>query len=160
MIKDPLIQVMLIVRDLLNHPENLIHKGRVNEVMALSSDDNIAVDALAPAQPLTKSTAYDGVTEVMTYGQLYRLPVTIDFYGTNAHANANRFAVLATSHISQDLQKIRGARIGSVTGVTDVKALTGQQYINRLQVELTIHYTQQVNVNVLRIDSVPIEVIT
>lgn len=158
---DPLIQLMLITRDLLTYDEQLIKKGRINEKMALSTIGYIAVDALAPAQPLSRADKYDGETEVMNYNQSYRLPVTVDFYGTNAADNAAKFSVLIGSHIAQDLQVKYGIRVGAATGITDVKALTGQQYINRLQVELVMHYTQQLNVDVLRIDSAPIkEVIT
>lgn len=157
---DPLIQLMLFVRDLLSHDEDLIKKGRLNKIQMLSTLNYIAVDAIAPAQTIARSDAYNGTSEVMTYSQQYRMPVTVDFYGKDAHANAARFAVLIGSHIAQQLQKRYTLRVGSTSGVTDVKALTGQQYVNRVQVALTLHYTQHVDVDVLRIDTAPIEVIT
>lgn len=160
MIIDPLISLMLIVRDLLSHDEELILKGRANEEQILSSTNYIAVDALAPAQPLSRSDNYDGEAEVATYAQSYRQPVTVDFYGDDAATNATRFSVLLGSYLARDLQVKYGIRAGAVTGVTDLKNLTGQQYGNRLQVELVIHYTQTVNVDLMRIDSAPIEVIS
>lgn len=157
---DPLIQLMRFTRDLLGHDESLIKKGRLNEAQALDTTPYIAVDAIAPATPITRGDAYDGVAEVMTYHTEYRMPATLDFYGTNAHANASKFAVLVNSHASQSLQKRYTLRVGATSGVTDIKALTGQKYVNRVQVAVTLRYTQHVDVNVLRIDSAPIEVIS
>lgn len=157
---DPLIQTMRYLRDLLGYDEQLIKKGRINEQSANSKIGYIAVDALAPAQPTTRSEKYDGVAEVMTYCQTHRLPITIDFYGQPAYENATKLTVLTSSHIAQWLQKKYNIRVGSPSGITDVKALTGQQYVNRMQIELILHYTQCVEVDVLRIEKAPFEVIT
>jgi hypothetical protein len=47
--------------------------------------------------------------------------------------------------------------VGGVNQITDVKALTGQQYGNRVQVELVIQYSPSITLDVLRIDTAVVE---
>jgi hypothetical protein len=154
---NPLILLALVIRDLLPHPEELIRFGRLNEEREWFSDDYIVVDRLAPGQPITRSERYDGVEEELTLSTRMRQPVTIDFFGENAYTNAEKLQLLLKSDKSLDLQEQYAVTMGGVNQITDVKALTGQQYGNRVQVELVIQYSPSITLDVLRIDTAVVE---
>jgi len=152
-----LILLARVVRDLLPHPEDMIKFGRLNEERESFEEDYIVVDALAPGQPLTRGQRYDGDAEELTLSTRMRQPVTIDFFGTSAYTNAEKLQLLLKSDKALDLQEQYAITVGGVNQITDVKALTGQQYGNRVQVELTIQYSPSVVLDVLRIDTAVVE---
>ncbi|MCK9246075.1 MAG: hypothetical protein M0P11_03875 [Anaerolineaceae bacterium] len=155
-----LILLARVVRDLLPHPEELIKIGREGIVRGQFDKDYIAIDSLAPAQPLARGKSYDGVAEKLTISSRMRQAVTLDFYGLNAYTNAEKLQLLLKSDKALDLQEQHVITVGAVSQVTDVKALTGQQYGNRVQVELTIQYSPSVVLDVLRIDVAVVEVLS
>lgn len=152
-----LILLARVVRDLLPHSEELIKIGREGIVRGQFDKDYIAIDSLAPAQPLARGKSYDGVAEKLTISSRMRQAVTLDFYGSNAYTNAEKLQLLLKSDKALDLQEQHVITVGAVSQVTDVKALTGQQYGNRVQVELTIQYSPSVVLDVLRIDVAVVE---
>jgi hypothetical protein len=155
-----LIMLARVVRDLLPHPEELIKIGREGITRDQFDTDYIAIDSLAPAQPIARGKSYDGIAEKLTISSRMRQAVTLDFYGTNAYTNAEKLQLLLKSDKALDLQEKYFITVGAVSQVTDVKALTGQQYGNRVQVELTIQYSPSVVLDVLRIDTAVVEFIS
>lgn len=155
-----LILLARVVRDLLTHPEALITFGRLNDERQWFDDDYIVIDALAPGQPLTRGEKYDGDDEKLTLSSRVRLPVTIDFFGTNAYTNAEKLQLLLKSDNARDLQEQNAITVGGISQLTDVKALTGQQYGNRVQVELVVQYSPSIVLDVLRIDTAVVEAIS
>lgn len=149
---------MLVIRDLLNHDEKNIKLGRINESQAKGTTDYIVVDSISASQPITKSKAYNGDTEKLKVSSGNRMPITVDFYGTNAYTNANKFQILLKTDKARWLQKDYKISIGAVSGITDVKQLTGQQYTNRYQVSLMVTYTESVVIGLLRIDTAITEI--
>src|SRR5699024_2968899 len=131
-----LILLARVVRDLLPHPEELIQFGRINDERESFDTNYIVIDSLAPGQPLARGEKYDGDAEELTLSSRVRQPVTIDFFGVNAYTNAEKLQLLLKSDKALDLQEQHFITVGGVTQITDVKALTGQQYGNRVQVEL------------------------
>ena len=66
----------------------------------------IAIDSLAPAQPLARGKSYDGVAEKLIISSRMRQAVTLDFfYGTNAYTNAEKLQLLLKSDKALDLQE-------------------------------------------------------
>ncbi len=154
---NPLILLALVIRELLPHPEELIRFGRLNDEREWFDGDYIVIDRLAPGQPLTRGQRYDGEVEELTLSSRMRQPVTIDFFGENAYTNAEKFQLLLNSDKALDLQEQYAVTVGGVSQITDVKALTGQQYGNRAQVELVIQYSPSITLNALRIDTAVVE---
>lgn len=146
-----------VIRDLLQHPETLMTFGRIGDDREFFEQDYIVLDSLAPAQPMSHGERYDGTAEVMTYSGRVRQPVTVDFFGLNAYTNASKLQLLLRSDKALDLQEQHGITVHGATQITDVKVLTGQQYGNRVQLELVIHYSPSINVDILRIDEAVIE---
>lgn len=156
---DPIIQLQRFTRDLLEiKNERLILRGRINEDQANNELDYIAIDSINRATPTIVKESYDYDNEIITYAQRYSQVFTFDFYGRGAFDNASRFVLLINSYISQRLQMKYNITVGSTSGITDIKQLTGQQYINRLQVELTAQYEKEISQELYRIESAEIEV--
>lgn len=156
---NPLIQLQKFIRDLLTYNEQLIKRGRTNFEEADFETAYIVVDVLGESTPITRSESFDDVAEVMTYARRFRIPATVDFYGneTTAHSNAQRFMLLLSSQLASDLQYQHGITVHAPSGITDVKNLTGQQYGERLQISVVLHYNAVETVNTLRIDTAQLE---
>jgi hypothetical protein len=150
----------MFVRDLLQHPENLIKIGRDGDDIADFTVDYIAVDSIGAAIRQGSGEKYDGVTEVMTYAQQWQAPVTLSFYGDNAWDNATKFGLLIQSQASYELQQSLGIGVFQASQITDVKILTGQQYGNRYEIAINVQYSISANVDTLRIDTALIELST
>lgn len=158
---DPvLIQLARFVRDLLPHPESQVKIGRQNFDRTAFETDYIIIDSLAADIPLASSEKYDGHAESMQYSELVSRPVTFDFYGFNAHANCRKFRLLARSQAALELQEALGVTVFHPQGATDLKSLTGQQYGERMQLECQVHYCPAIVVDILRIDTAQLRIIS
>jgi hypothetical protein len=143
----------LFIRDLLNYDEQLIIRGRHNFERDDFSTNYIVVDAVAQSLLAGKSQKYDDVNEKMTYWSLFNTPCTINFYGDEkAYQRAVNFQNLISSEKSLDLQRKLNLAVYQITSITDVKALTGQQYGERIELALTVNHTESTEVETLRID--------
>lgn len=154
-----LIGLARFVRDLLPHPEAFVKFGRQNFERQHFEQPYIVVDSLAPDVPLCSSEQYDGDAEEMTYSERVSRLCTFDFYGNTAHALCKRFRLLARSQQSLELQEALGITVYHPQGATDVKALTGQQYGQRMQLECQVHYSPSLVVDILRIDTAQLRII-
>lgn len=161
MAADPLyIGLMRFARDLLGHPEEFIKAGRQNFDRQHFELPFIVVDSLAADVPLSSSESFDGETEQMTYSEQVSRPITFDFYGPDAAVTSQRFRLLCRSQASSELQDKLGITVYHPSGITDVKALTGQQYGERKQLQCQVHYSPSVIVDILRIDIAQLRVIS
>lgn len=133
--------------------EAQIVQGRDGQDRHDYDSDLIVIDNLGPDQALATGQSFDGTAEVMTHTEIARRTVTLDFYGPNAHTRAAAFRLLVPTESSRRLQESLGLMVGHPTGITDVKALTGEQWQNRLQIGLSIGYSRSVEISTLRIDT-------
>lgn len=142
------------VRDLLAQPEGAVTVlGRTNKPRGDTQNLQIVIDTLAPAEIQTGAEVFDGVAEEMTYCQLMRSTMTIDFMGTGAYDEAIRFIGLNRSQAAHDLKRALDIDIGLVKQLQDLKFLQGEQYSERYQLELTLTYNTATVVDTLRIDT-------
>lgn len=154
------IQLMRYTRDLLEHPEQFIKAGRQNFERQHFEQPYIVIDSLAGDVPLASSESYDGAAEKITYSEQVSRPFVWDFYGPEAHDLCRRFRLLARSQSSLELQDALAVTVYHPTAATDVKALTGQQYGERMQLQCQVHYCPSVVVDILRIDTAQLRIIS
>ena len=158
--KNHILQMALFVRDLLGYDEQLIRIGRQNFEQADFETAYIVVDALGQLTQIGSLETYDEDAEVLSIGAVWRGPVTLDFYADGAYTRASEFILRARSQAAYELKKTLGVNILHASGLTDVKALTGQQYGERIQVEMQVEISDQVDIDTLRIDTAQIEIQT
>lgn len=154
---NPLIKLQLFILDLLSYSEALIKRGRVNFEQVDFETNYIVVDGIGPAVTLSRSEIFDDAEEELTISRRVSKPCTIDFYGANAFVNSDSFIAMMGSQLARDLQDTIGVTVGSVSNITDVKALTGQQYGERLQLAVNLQYNISKIVPTLRIDEAQLE---
>lgn len=151
---DPiLVAVARFVRDLLVVDEAEIVPGRSNVLRQDLNADLIVLDTLGPDTALASSQTYDGDSETMAYGERAERSVTIDFYGPSAYERATRFRVLSRGEASRQLQRSLGLTVYHPSRLTDVKALTGEAWQSRIQLEIMVGYSRSESVATLRIDT-------
>lgn len=156
-----LLKLALYVRDLLTYDEQLIRIGRMNsDPISDFSRGYIGVDSLSQAVRIASGESYDGNAEVHNLADQWRMPCTLSFYGDGAHSRASEFVLRQRSQAALDLQKTLGAAIYLTSGLTDVKILTGQQYGERVELSLSIQYSEDLSIDTLRIDTAQFTVLT
>lgn len=153
----PLTRLQFVILGLLEYDEQLIKRGEVNQVRADDETDYIVVNALSPAQPISSGRSYDGEAEKLTITSSLRMPVTVDFFGLNAYQVALNLQLLLKTDKAAYLQNQHGVTLAAVSALTDVKQLTGSQYINRYQLTLNLLYNESLIIDALRIDRVDID---
>ena len=151
-------QTAIFIRDLLDYDEQLIRIGRIDHDIEDFTTAYIGVDVLGQSMRLSSGKGYDGETEVMTYAQNWRAPVTVTFYGDGAWDRANKFALLTSSQKGFELQQAQGIGVLLASGITDVKILAGQQYGERQELTLNVLYSVSVDIDTLRIDTAQVEI--
>jgi len=155
-----LTRLALFTRDLLSYDEQLIRIGRENFIREDFTSGFIVIDALGPTIRLASGNKYNGDTELQSLNDLYQAPCTVNFYGSGAYARATEFTLRIRSQEAYDLQVEHLVTVNRVSTLTDVKALTGQQYGENIELNLTIQYNQSIDLAVLRIDEAQIEIIS
>lgn len=155
-----LVRVAKYVRDLTSIDEQLIRIGRQNFEREQFETGYVVVDGLGPLLRTGELESYDGTAEQMTYGTIRSGPVTLDFYGPEAYNRADEFSIRTRSQASRELQTTLGIAIHQPKSLVDVKALTGQQYGERIQVEMTVEMTSELVIDTLRIDTLQSEIRT
>lgn len=160
-----LVRFARYVRDLLQQPEGdsnggVVYLGRDQ----FRSEDfealQIVVDGLAQDRLISTSEKYDHVNEIMHKSQVWDKALTIDFYGDGAYQEALKYTALLNSRLSTDLQQTLNIAVYQISTITDLKRLTGEQYIERQQIEVKIRYTTSIDYSELRIDNIPIQLKT
>lgn len=152
-------KVALWLRDLLEYDEGLILIGRRNFEREDFETDYITVDTLGQGVLKGSGTRYDSEAEAETLTLLYSFPVTLNFYGSDAHSRAMRLVALRRSQESHELQRDYGVVVHSPESITDAKALTGQQYGERIEVVLNAEYEHAETLDRKRIDNAQTEIL-
>lgn len=150
-------KVALWLRDLLDYDESLILIGRRNFEREDFETAYITVDTLGAGNLKGSSYDFDDEEEQETHTLLYTLPITLNFYGPDAHDRAMRLVALRRSQESVELQKQYSIVVYSPETIIDAKALTGQQYGERIEVVLNAEYRHIETVDRLRIDKAQVE---
>jgi len=153
-----LVAVAKLVRDLLGYNEQLIRIGRHGKSREDFEMAYIVIDTLAPAALVGNMETYDGAAEQLKLGSMWRGSVTLDFYGDSAYTRARDFSLLAKSQAAYDLKRTLGVNVYHASGPTDLKALTGQQYGERVQIEMVVEISADVTVDILRVDIAQTEI--
>lgn len=151
-------RVSLFVRDLLSYDEQLIRMGRQNFEQEEYETAYIVIDGLGQQAQTATLETYDGENEVMSLGGIWRGPVTLDFYATGAYNRAIDFILRARSQAALELKQALAITIYHATGPTDVKQLTGQQYGERIQIEMQVEISLDVDIDTLYIDQEQLEI--
>lgn len=138
---------------LLNDANVKIKKARANHTNTDFTKDLILIDNLGDALKVGASDTFDGSNEVMTYGDYYKQTFTFDFYGNNAYDLASKMNALLRSQRAYDLQQSSGLTFYRVSRLTNLRQLTGSEYVNRYQFEVQIGYWDNIEIDTLRIDT-------
>lgn len=151
-------KVAMFTRDLLGVDEQLIRIGRQGFPEDDFETNYIVIDALGQSQRSASLETFDGEDEVLSLGGVWKGPVTLDFYGSGTYTRAIDFSLRIASQTALELKKTLGIMIYHPTGPTDLKQLTGQQYGERVQLEMMVEYSTDVDIDTLRIDTEQIEI--
>ena len=157
---EPLKRVAILIRDLLAVDESLVRIGRQNFEQADFETAYYVVDSLAQAQSVSSLEIYDGDTEVLKLGSVWREAVTVDVYGPNAYSRAIELCLKLRSQAARELRDTLGVAVYHPKGPTDLKQLTGQQYGERQQLEMQVEISLDVSIATKRIDTVQLEIRT
>ena len=153
-----LLAVAKFVRDLMVVDEQLIRIGRQNFTREEFDKAYIVVDGLGAMQRAASSESFDGDAEVLSLGVLWRGPVTLDFYGSTAYTQATEFSMRMRSQAAFELKQTLGIDMQQPSTITDVKDLTGQQYGERMQIEMVVSISNELDIETLRIDTAQLEI--
>lgn len=157
---EPIRQTAIFIRDLLSYDEQLIRIGRDNFEIADFDTAYIGVDSIGSAQRISGGERFDGDAESMNYAQRWSAPIIVSFYGDGAHGRAQDFALRINTQAALELQEAQGISVFQSSQLTDVKVLTGQQYGERVELALNVHYSTGIDVDTLRIDEAQVAVLT
>lgn len=147
-------KLLIFTRDLLSQPEGtVVIIGRENMKRNNFTDLQIVIDNIDVSTPIGFSTYYDGESEKMFYYAKISAPATINFYGDGAYQEAMKFSLLWGSQIGYQLGLNNMVEINQVSGILDLKQLTGDQYSERLQLSLIIKFNEQIDQPTLRVDT-------
>lgn len=146
------LKTALFTRDLLGVDESIIKLGRSNMIVDNFTTAQIVIDILGSVTVQTSSEKYDGVLESMNYNNTQNATVTLNFFGDGSYELANKFILLCNSEKKYTLENMLKLRVGIPKTITDVKLLTGAQYSEQYEVELSITSVEDIDIATLRID--------
>lgn len=148
------IQVADFTKALMNDEELIIILGRENFENVDFTQDIILIDSLTHARNISSTDSYNGTDEIQTFTTYFNQLFTLDFYGDNAYNNANKFIALLRSEKANWYLKDYKLSMMNANSLIDLKDLLGTDYTNRYQVEVSVNYFVNVDIETLRIDSV------
>jgi len=123
-------------------------------------NDNIAVVDSLISTPLGRNNDYDGEEEELTYRVYFKSQMTIDFYGTNALTNANKFIARLNSQQAHEFKRDNNIEVFHNKTITNIKKLQGKTTYDRFQIEIMVKYSEEFTDDVLRIDTAEFEINT
>ena len=150
-------RVAKVVRDLLEVDEQLIRIGRQNFTQEDYETNYIVVDDVGQSLQTASLETFDEDAETLSLGGIWRGPVTLDFYGSDTYNRAINFSLLLRSQTARELKRTHEITIYHPSGPTDLKQLTGQQYGERVQIEMQVEISLDSSVDTLRIDTAQLE---
>ncbi len=146
------LKTALLTRDLLEVDESIIKLGRSNMIVNDFTTTQIVIDILGSVTIQTSSQKFDGAIERMNYNNTQNATVTLNFFGDGSYELANKFILLCNSEKRYTLENMLKLRVGIPRTITDVKLLTGSQYSEQYEVELSIASVEDIDIATLRID--------
>lgn len=149
---DPILQIMLFTRDVMELDEKFIINGRSNYEKLNFNDDLLVVDGIPAYNAQSTTSKYDGQKEIQTISTLYSSEYNVTFYGEKALDNAVKWQALAKSERGLQTMIKYGISIYNVKSIQDIKLLTGTQYKNCLQIGFTMDYIEKNEIETLRIE--------
>lgn len=147
------------IRDLLEHDEQLIKFDHIDQTQVDPQTNYIVINDSGINTTLSNSSSYDPELEIMTRNQSRNASIKLEFYGTDAQANVERFCVLNNSEKARQLKLKRDITVYTPSTALNLKSLLGNQYGNRWHLDILIEYTISAELEVLRVDT-PNEQIT
>ena len=117
------------------------------------------IDIIPSSSLVSAGQKFDGVNETTNFIELWRHDVTIDVYGQDAWQDALTLSSLFRSQLATDAKTSLGLTSFVVSSKTDLKELTGSQYINRVQLGCVVQNCEVVEIETLRIDAVQLRII-
>lgn len=158
MMIDPVKQLALYTRDLLEYDEQLIRAGRENFEDLDLTLNYIAIDSLLSID-VYYSNSFDGVAESMNYNSRLSGDFTVNFYGEMALNNLQKWSGLRGSQQGVELQEKFHISVYRPTSVNDLKILTNSSYHNRYELAIKIQYNSSIDVDTRRIDTAQLDFI-
>lgn len=152
------IQVADFTKALMNDEDLIIILGRENFENVDFTQDIILIDSLTVARNISATDSYNGTSEIQTFTTYFNQLFTLDFYGDNAYVNANKFIALLRSEKANWYLKDYNLSMMNANSIIDLKDLLGTDYTNRYQVEVSVNYFVNVNIDTLRIDTINYEI--
>jgi hypothetical protein len=96
---------------------------------------------------------FDGDAEQQQFDVSMKGSFTINFFGTDARANAVKWLARHRSQLSRETQRDLSIRVYHATNLRNLKALEGSQFNNRYEIEIQVRYNETETINTLRIDT-------
>lgn len=152
------IQVADFTKALMNDENLIIIIGRENFENVDFTQDIIVIDSLTVAKNISVTDSYNGTDEIQTFTTCFNQLFTLDFYGDNAYSNANKFIALLKSEKANWYLKDYNLSMMNANSLIDLKDLLGTDYTNRYQVEVSVNYFVNVDIETLRIDTINYEI--
>lgn len=122
-------------------------------------DDIVTVDMLI-STPVGRSNAFNGEDEELTYTVRNKATFVLDFFGTDALTNANKFIARLNSQQAYEFKRDNQIEVFHNTTLTNVKKLQGKTLYDRYQIEIMVKYSEEFTDDVLRIDTAEYTIIT
>jgi len=157
---DPLKQLALYTRDLLEVSESMIKFGRTNHDKLDFSENLIVIDGLTPAVNIGSQHKYDGANELKTITKTVSAEFALNFYGEDAQENAMIWATLNESQKARNLGYTHKITVHRASGITDLRMLAGTGYTERFEITVKATYNITNETELLRINSSQIDIIT
>ena len=151
-------KVCQFTEDLLDYSHNLILRGRDNFERIDFSENYIVVDELVSVEQSTTQKFIGGESRYLKTLNM-TASVTLDFYGSNALSNAQKWATIKNMQAGIELQQGLGINLKNVSSIRNLKALTGSQYNNRYQVECIAWYNIENEIEINPIEDLQFNII-
>lgn len=152
-----LIKVADYVTELMSFDETKVLIGRENATKETFSQDYIVIDNISPATVVANNRAYDYDTEKEDLNSNLSSRVTLEFYGDNAYTNIYKYVNLLNSQQGRDLQKAYDVTFYKPSAINDLKQVVGNKYFDRYEIEIMIQYNENILIDTLRIEEIPVE---
>lgn len=155
-----LIKLANYVTELMTFDETKVLIGRENATRDNFSQNYIVIDTLAPAGNLSNGRDYNYTTEKEKLNTVQKGSFTLEFYGTAAYSNCNKFVNLQSSQQGKDIQKTHGITCYKASTINNLKQLAGNKYFDRYEIEVMVLYNDSFEIDTLRIEEIPTMYVT
>jgi len=145
---DIVAKVCKFTEQLLAYEHDLILRGRDNFERVDFSKNYIVIDDLV-STVVSSVEQFKGDQSIYSKVLNMRSIITLNFYGSNALSNAQRWATIKGLQAGREIQSELRIDILQTGSIRNLKALTGKQYNDRYEVECTCWYNieEEVEIN-------------